>query len=191
MRFKDNSFEWINLKESLKNKNYGFLSVLPLNDAPTDSVKRYGGTMRGAMVKAFYRARNGQSIFLTQSTLYQSNSMNHVLPFVFLGLGEPESYIEKLVISYSMYDAEYTFAQPGVPPNSELVLYAHPRNKRASWRLETFLAPYLTPQTLAIIITVTMSILGGIWLYLEIKEKKDITDEKLKAGSATTNNFFF
>ena len=176
----------------MKNKNYGFLSVLPLNDAPTNSVKRYGGTMSGAMIKAFYRARDGKSIFLTSPTLYQSNKVNHLLPFVFLGLGEPESYIEKLVISYSMYDVEeYTLSQPGVPPNSELVLYAHPRDNRPSWRLETFLAPYLTPQTLAIIITITMSILGGFWLYLEIKEKKEITDEKLKAGSATTNNFFF
>ena len=189
IEFDNNDIEWINLKDYLKTKNYGFLSVLPLNDASINDFKRYGGTMSGAMIKAFFRARNGKSVFLISSTGYQSNNnINYLLPFCFIGLQEPESYIEKLVISYSMYDTDNVFSQPGVPPNSELVLYAHPRKKKQEWRLETFLAPYLTPQALAIIIAVVMSILGSIWLYLEIQEKKAVTD--VNAASAT-NNFFF
>ena len=187
---RDNAFEWIHLEPTLVNNNYGFLSISPLNDvSPND--KKYGGLMPGVTIKAFFHDRNGKAIFLNAGNLYQSNSKNHLLPFVVFGLGVPESYIEKLVIAYSFKDHENVFTQPGVPPNAQLVLFASPRKKMSAWRLETFLAPYITPPILAIIIAVVMGILGGLWAYLEIKEKKLMKDDKLKAGSTTTNNFFF
>eukprot|EP01083_Nonionella_stella_P299348 1016328_1 len=183
---KDHSFDFIDLEPILNDKNYGFLSVCPLNGVdPTE--KKYGGAMPGVMVKAFFRSSNGHSIFLSAGTLYQSNSGNHLLPFIVFGLAEPESYIEKLVIGYGLHGEHriHYFQQPGVPPNSQLVLFAS-----NSWRLETFLAPYMTAPMLAVIITLVMSILGGMWVYLEIQEKKSMTDDKLK-GASTTHNFFF
>eukprot|EP00484_Ammonia_sp_Unknown_P030430 CAMPEP_0197038024 /NCGR_PEP_ID=MMETSP1384-20130603/15079_1 /TAXON_ID=29189 /ORGANISM="Ammonia sp." /LENGTH=540 /DNA_ID=CAMNT_0042468415 /DNA_START=202 /DNA_END=1824 /DNA_ORIENTATION=+ len=193
VQFEDNSFEWVNLQTQLESENYGFLSVLPLNNAKK-SMKRYGGAMPGVTVKAYFRSRKGDPIYLTAGNLYQSNGRHYLLPFVPFGLGEPESYVEKCYIAYSIplsVQEKHVFAQPGVPPNSELVLYADPRDKPSEWRLETFLAPYLSKVTLTIIIAVIMCVLGGMWIYLEIQEKKSQTDEKLSAGPATTNNFFF
>lgn len=185
-------WKWLDMEQFLSNTNHGFLSICPLNDAST-SQKRYGGAMPGAMIKAFFRSRNGDHIFLTAGTFYQTNSRNHLLPFTVFGLGNPDSYIEKLVIAYSFYDQGdgYVLSQPGVPPNSQLVLFAHPRDQNGRWRLETFLAPYIKPLTLALIITAVLLLLGGFWLYLEIKQRKAGTKDELKAGATTTNNFFF
>eukprot|EP01084_Bolivina_argentea_P204417 349093_1 len=182
----DDSLIWIHLESLLNDKGHGFLSICPLNNEPPIE-KRYGGTMPGVTVKAFFRSRGGNKIFLSSGSLYQTNTKNHLLPFIVFGLGDPDSYIEKLVIGYSLYDKEYVYSQPGVPPNSQLVLFAY----GDPWRLETFLAPYITPQVLAIIITVVMIFLGAIWLYLEIQERKSANSDQLKSGSTTANNFFF
>jgi len=185
-------WKWVDLEPLLEATNHGFLSVCPLNDVDP-AEKRYGGAMPGATIKAFFRSRSGAEIFLTAGTFYQSNSGNHLLPFTVFGLGNPDSYIEKLVIAYSFYDHgdDFVLRQPGVPPNSQLVLFAYPRGNSARWRLETFLAPYIDAVTLALIITVAMIVLGSFWVYLEIKGRRAESSDKLKAGANTTNNFFF
>lgn len=187
----DGVIRWHDLGPALVAQNNGFLSVRTLNDKEI-KFNRYGGTMPGAHIVAFFRARSGREVFLTSGTLFQSHSGLHLLPFVVLGLGPPDSYIEKLVIAYSLHHGKsYALRQPGVPPNSQLVLFASPRDDTSKWRLETFLAPYITAGTLAIIITVVLGLLSMVWVYLEVKERKSEKHEKAKAGSTTNNNFFF
>ena len=191
MQGSDKAIGWHDLGPALSVENYGFLSVRALNDKESKH-GRYGGTMPGAQIVAFFRSRSGKEVFLSSGTLFQSHSGQHLLPFVVLGLGHPDSYIEKLVIVYSLYlGKSAALRQPGVPPNSQLVLFAHPMDDSSQWRLETFLAPYITAGMLAIIITVVLGLLGAVWLYLELKERKAERHEKAKAGSTTNNNFFF
>lgn len=154
-----------------------FLSVCA-NNGILDS---YGTTLPGVTIKAFFHRRDGHSVYLSSGAQYNSKSLQ--LYFTVFGLGNIDSYIEKLAIGYPMHSNHY-ITQPGVPPNSQLYLFPDGN----SWKIETFLSPYLSPTILGIVIAVVMLLLGGIWLYLEMKEKKSANEE---ARNLTTNKFFF
>jgi len=161
--------------------------VVPPKDAKT---KRYGAIIPGATSKVFFHDPKGRPVFLNQGLMYQTNRYTLLTPFNIFGLGKVDSYIEKIAVSYNhrIGNKKHYFIQNGVPPNSQLYVFPYPLDNPEKWILQTFLNPLLDAKALAIIITVVMIVLGGIWVYLEYKDKK-FGKEKVKSN--TNGKFFF
>lgn len=164
----DYKIEFIDYPQILNDKY--FISVTPLTSRDNINDRRHGVIIPGVTTKIYYHNRRGENILLVRTSSYQSNGNLILMPFNLFGLGNVDTYIEKIIIKYKIENNNIGrgyFMQAGVPPNSQLYIFPFPKNRPESWILETFLSPFITVPVLAIVVTIVMVILGGIWIYLE------------------------
>jgi len=132
-----------------------------------------GGLYYGASIECTVTDIDGNP------SLSKSAQMPHAaytpldLPYMFIGLGRTNNYIENFVMGISQKlgsdDNQQALWTP-IIPNSQLIVNPLIND---DWTLDVYVNP--TSETLLVVLTtlVILIILGGLIIYLHIKEKKE------------------
>lgn len=158
-------------------KTLGLNGVIPTGDDITSSL---GGLYYGASIECTITDINGSPSLSKSGQIPQSAYTPLDLPYMFIGLGRTNNYIENFVMGISTTegakDVQQTTWTP-IIPNSQLIV--NPLVD-ADWTLDVYVNP--TSETLLVVFTtlVILIILGGIIIYLHTKEKKEDKEKEDK-----------
>jgi len=153
------------------------LKTLGLNgykkDGSDDISTSLGGVYYGASVECKVTDIDGNPKLAKGSQTPQSAYSPLDLPYIFIGLGRTNNYVENFVMGistqYTDSDNQQRLWSP-IIPNSQLIV--NPLVDK-DWTLDVYVNP--TSETILIVLTtlVILIILGAIIIYLHAKEKEE------------------
>jgi len=153
------------------------LKTLGLNgykkDGSDDITTSLGGVYYGASVECKVTDIDGNPKLAKGSQTPQSAYSPLDLPYIFIGLGRTNNYVENFVMGISTHYTEADIQQrlwSPIIPNSQLIV--NPLVDK-DWTLDVYVNP--TSETILIVLTtlVILIILGAIIIYLHAKEKEE------------------
>jgi len=156
------------------------LKTLGLNGykiADSDDIKlSLGGVYYGSSVECKVSDIDGNSLLAKGSQMPHSAYTPLDLPYIFIGLGRTNNYVENFVMGITRKNGDNDIQQQlwtPIIPNSQLIVNPV---RNAAWSLDVYVNP--TSETILIVFTtlVILVVLGAFIIYLHAKEKED--DEK-------------
>jgi len=153
------------------------LKILGLNgyhiDGVDDITKSLGGIYYGSSVECKVTNINGGSSLSKGAQMAQSAYTPLDLPYIFIGLGRTNNYVENFVMGITAKDGATDIQQQlwtPIIPNSQLIVNPI---RNAAWTLDVYVSP--TSETILIVLTtlVILVVLGAFIIYLHAKEKEE------------------
>lgn len=141
-----------------------------------DITNSLGGLYYGASVECKVTDIDGNAMLSKGAQMPQSAYNPLDLPYIFIGLGRTNNYVENFALGITTKNGSSDLQQSTwtpIIPNSQLIVNTIPNG---TWTLDVYVNP--TSETILIVFTtlVILVVLGAFIIYLHVKEKED--DEK-------------
>lgn len=151
-------------------KDTFFVKALMIN-----SQNVYGDTVFGATYRFVVTDLNDQKFVVVGSQLYQTAYSALLMPYVYLGVGRSNNYVESFNAAFSINGERSIRVWTPIIPNSQLIIIAQEADV-SNWQLELFINPTSSLFLIVVACAICLVIIGLVIILLHMGEKKE--DEK-------------
>ncbi|KAI8873036.1 hypothetical protein GQ42DRAFT_113404, partial [Ramicandelaber brevisporus] len=167
-----------------------FLKAVVSNGVDIYSKSPYGVNYAGASLKYSVVDTSGKKRFAQTAQLTQSAYLASQTPYVMIGLGRTNNYVEDMYVGTSRRQTSPSTRFGGLVPNAQVVVLPYqPKEETdpSSWRLELYINPGEYTLWVFVSMVTCVVLLLGIVIMLLYFERRD--DRREKARSRMVLNF--